>query len=164
MLEVASVLRSCEKEAKTGGDSRFVDCVDSNVELCALTRGRGSSNALRLLLKRASTLAVAFGLYPAGRFAPTRLNPGDHPTRDSVMPDPVASLSRSQLMSAFNVWLRDAGLSFEDVLLANPPNLDQVNDVPSRYGRFLFVEGKPYYHFSETINSVSAKRPMLRCS
>ena len=31
---------------------------------------------------------------------------------------------RSQLMSAFNVWLRDAGLSFEDVLLASPPNLD----------------------------------------
>ena len=31
---------------------------------------------------------------------------------------------RSQLMSAFNVWLRDAGLSFEDMLLASPPNLD----------------------------------------
>jgi hypothetical protein len=113
LLEVASVLRSYEEEAKTGGDSRFVDCVDSNVELCALTRRRRSSNALRFLLKRASTLAVAFGLYPAGRFAPTRLNPGDHPTRDSVMLDPVASLSWTFPQSAslaFRPALSIAGL------------------------------------------------------
>ena len=52
LLEVASVLRSYEEEAKTGGDSRFVDCVDSNVELCALTRRRSSSNALRFFLSK----------------------------------------------------------------------------------------------------------------
>ena len=44
-----------------------------------------------------------------------------------------------------------------------------MNDVLSRYGRFPVCGGKAlllitYYHFSDTINSVSAKRPMLRRS
>ena len=41
----------------------------------------------------------------------------------------LTSSVRSQLMSAFNAWLRDAGLSFEDVFLASLPNLDRENDV-----------------------------------
>ena len=289
ILETASVLRSFEAEAMRGGDLRFVSFIDSNVALCALARGRSSSDALKLLLKRASTTAVAFGLYHAGRFAPTRLNPGDHPTRDSDIPPPTSSLYsgsdavhlrwiaslagirrwsanwirlsillcpswigffshpssyrrlgqllgidppllmdfdstlgfpgegpmncqlvswiclliifgvagavgvrngdalrrdlrkglelpegrrvteatnsvRAQLVSTFNSWLRDVGLSYDSVFQANPPDLDQVNAVLTRYGRHLFAEGKPYYHFAETINAVSARRPILRRS
>ena len=48
--------------------------------------------------------------------------------------------------------------------MANPPNLDVINQHLTDYGRFLFKEGKPYFHFSETINSISAKRPVLRRS
>ena len=287
LLEIASVLRSYEHEAKGGGDSRFTNFVDSNVGLCALTRGRSSSDAMKHMLKRASTLAVSYGLYPAGRFAPTRLNPADHPTRDTEIPPAVrnvfhgclpvhlrwiaslrglrrwasnwvrlalllcpswifffsdhsssrrhgkipfmnpnlrldfdatlgfpgegpSSLSlkwfcfvltlaslggavgkshgdlqrrqmrdgvelpegrrvtsttasvRTQLMSSFLRWLHDVGLSFDEIFLANPPDLDKINGVLCRYGRFLFAEGKPYYHLSETINSVSAKRPILQ--
>ena len=86
LLEVASALRVYEKEAKRGGDVRFCFLVDSHVALRALARGRSSSLALRHLLKRASCLSVAFGLYAAGRFTPTRYNPADCPTRDKELP------------------------------------------------------------------------------
>lgn len=71
---------------------------------------------------------------------------------------------RVQLMSYFHSWLHEAGMSFDEVFLANPPDFDKINSVLSRYGRVLFSEGKPYYHFSETINAVSARRPVLRRS
>ena len=71
---------------------------------------------------------------------------------------------RNQLTAAFNSWLREVGLSYDDVFQANPPDLDRINSVLTRYGKYLFSEGKPYYHFAETINSVSAKRPILRRS
>lgn len=67
VLEKAAALRAYEAEAMKGGDLRFVSLIDSHVALCALTRGRSASGALRHLLKRAS----AISLYQAGRFAPT---------------------------------------------------------------------------------------------
>ena len=91
ILEMAAALRAFEAEAIRGGDLRFVSFIDSNVALCALIRGRSASGALRMLLKRASTISVAYGLYHAGRFAPTRLNPADHPTRDAAILPPIAS-------------------------------------------------------------------------
>lgn len=72
ILETASALRAYEHEALRGGDLRFVSLIDSNVALRALRRGRTSSLALRGMLKRASSLSLAFGLYQAGRFAPSR--------------------------------------------------------------------------------------------
>ena len=294
LLEVASALRVYEKEAKDGGDVRFCSLVDSHVALRALARGRSSSLALRHLLKRASCLSVAFGLYSAGRFTPTRFNPADCPTRDKELPPKLrllvdgcseeelmwlsglcqmrrwisnwlrlsillrpqwiaffssseslrrygpafpcnldfpmdfdqtlgfpgegpcptwllfgrfwfwlflglsrwvvssaapwvtdasrraaraglelpegrrvtqaTSSVRGSLMAKFNLWLRDSGSSFDSVFLANPPDYDKVNAELVRYGRFLFAQGKPYYHFTETINAVSAKRPILRRS
>ena len=289
ILEMAAALRAFEAEAIRGGDLRFVSFIDSNVALCALIRGRSASGALRMLLKRASTISVAYGLYHAGRFAPTRLNPADHPTRDAALLPPIASSVetlddeelrwlasvrglrrwasnwlrlcillcpfwtgffsdhsslrrygplvafdpplpldfdstlgfpgegpgpyrwfgflwtlasmdvgravgvshgdaerqrqraglelpdgrrltpltvsiRSQLAAAFEGWLRNEGLSFDMIFHANPPDLDRVNAVLTRYGRYLFSAGKPYYHLSETINLVSARRPILRRS
>ena len=289
VLEAAAALRAYEAEALRGGDLRFVGFIDSQVALRALVRGRSSSDALRCLLKRASTISTAYGLYQAGRYAPTRMNPADHPTRDTEIPertspgfgalssrelrwlsslsglrrwtanwirvslllcpswisffsshhcfrqygpaydlDPLSFMDfnpslgfpgegphlrqligmlslltfcrlggcvgashgdalrrkrreglelpegrrvtqltssvRSQLAAALNGWLRQEGLSFESVFLENPPDLDKVNNVLSKYGRFLFAEGKPYYHLAETINLVSAKRPILRRS
>ena len=288
LLEMASALRAYEAEAIRGGDLRFVEMIDSHVALCALTRGRSSSGALRPLLKRASTLLLAYGLYQVGRFAPTRMNPADCPTRDQPLPEPtcpafegasdvelrwIASLSkmrrwisnwarlclllcpswlqfftdtsscrryghltalslpdfmdfdstlgfpgegwfsplvglifvlsrldvagavgashgdalrreqrvgielpegrrvtqltssiRAQLGAAFNCWLREQGLDYDSIFQANPPDLDKVNQILTRYGRFLFSSGKPYYHLSETINLVSARRPILRRS
>ena len=292
LLEIASALRTYEKEAKGGGDVRFCSLVDSHVALRALARGRSSSLAMRQLLKRASGLSVAFGLYNAGRFTPTRHNPADCPTRDKELPPRLqllveglseedlvwmsgfcqlrrwlanwlrlalllrpqwisffssreslrnygqaaalnldfpmdfdqtlgfpgegpsallvghflfwvflgmtglggssaapwstdesrraaragielpegrrvtetTSSVRTSLMAKFCQWLRETGSSFDGVFLANPPNLDLINAELVRYGRFLFAQGRPYYHYTETINSVSARRPVLRRS
>lgn len=291
LLEVASGLRVFEEEAKQGGDVRFVNLYDSHVALCSINRGRTSSLALRPLLKRASSLSIAYGLYHAGRFTPTRLNPADHPTRDSDIPAPTRSLAphlpqevrwlctlkglrrwtsnwirlsillvpswisffadpsasrrypptiglrsrssmdfdqtlgfpgegpqwlrafwgipfwilltgwtpvavavpshgdlqrqksragielpegrrvteqtssfRAQLLVNLGSWLRTVGTSFDDLIWENPPNLDKINSFLANYGRYLFDQGKPYSHYSETLNAVSTKRPVLRRS
>ena len=89
ILEAAAALKAFESVALRGGDLRFVSLIDSHVALCALVRGRSSSMALRHILKRASTISLAYGLYHAGHFAPTRMNPADHPTRDTDIPEPL---------------------------------------------------------------------------
>lgn len=76
----------------------------------------------------------------------------------------LTSSIRAQLGAASNCWLRNEGMSFDEIFMANPPDCDKVNSVLTRYGRFLFASGKPYYRLSETINLVSSKRPLLRCS
>ena len=70
----------------------------------------------------------------------------------------------SGLAAALSAWLRNEGLCFDEIFLSNPPDLDRVNQVLTKYGRYLFSSGKPYYHLSETINLISAKRPILRRS
>eukprot|EP00435_Cladocopium_sp_Y103_P022128 s659_g5.t1 len=64
----------------------------------------------------------------------------------------------------FTSWLAQKQIVFDEVFMANPPNLDAINQLLTDYGRFLFYAGKPYFQFSETINSVSARRPVLRRS
>ena len=54
-------------------------------------RGRTSSDGMRPILKRISSTSVAYGLYGHGRFAPTRINPADAPTRRYKIPPPVPS-------------------------------------------------------------------------
>eukprot|EP00438_Fugacium_kawagutii_P033656 Skav204053 [mRNA] locus=scaffold3:301963:308610:- [translate_table: standard] len=104
LLEVAASLRVMEIEARAGGDVRYVNLVDSQVALCSQAKGRSSSLALRNLLKRASTMSVAFGLYQAGRFCTTRLNGADHPTRGTELPRPTTSLTHGCDTSQM-IWL-----------------------------------------------------------
>ena len=89
ILETAATLKLFRDVAAEGGDARFVFLGDSHVSRSALARGRTSSYALRPLLKQASSICIAYGLYAAGRYAPTRWNPADHPTRDTTIPQPV---------------------------------------------------------------------------
>ena len=87
LLETAAVLHLFRQKAREGGDERFVFLEDSHVSRSALARGRTSSNALRPMLRKAGALTTAYGLYPAGRFAPTRMNPADAPTRSRAIED-----------------------------------------------------------------------------
>lgn len=312
LLETASTLRLMRRLAREGGDSRTVYLGDSHVSRSSLMRGRTSSNALRPFLRQNAALSVAYGLYMAGRFTPTRIMPADHPSRDADIPPPVPSsilrklpvkalqwiqkvtksrrwasnwirlvlllnpdlpfffssqeclrihpvthlpsplahmdfdatlgfpgegpgfgfmplssqiiilllpclcqslrlsgwiwvmsvgvgavppkggishgdrmrqtaragvtlgdgrrtteatvAARVDLLERFKSWLIGKSFDFEEVFMANPPNLDAINQHLTDYGRFLFREGKPYFHFSETINSVAARRPVLRRS
>ena len=112
---------------------------------------------------------IIIGFYLAG----ATFSHGDAARRSArsgiVLPEgrrvTAATISvRSNLFSAFNGWLRSSGLSYDDIFQASPPDLDLINSVLTKYGRFLFAEGKPYYNFSETINAVSTRRPILRRS
>ena len=311
LLETSAVLRFFRNRAREGGDQRFVFLSDSNVARSALARGRTSSNAMRPLLKKAAALAIAYGLYPAGRFSPTRMNPADAPSRGKPVPAPVRSsiinllglpalhwlsqkpklrrcfanwcrlvillvpdffearwsgdwrryraswilpdeflpaisqfdstlgfpgegpfaifallglmlspapsplswflvlscplscqgargrppdpfvvchgdaarqrarsgielgagrrvtestaLSRTALVENFQKWLQESGIDF-GLFMQNPPDLDRINALLTDYGRFDFKAGKPYYHYSESINGLVTLRPILRRS
>ena len=76
----------------------------------------------------------------------------------------LTAATRVDLLARFQNWLNGKGISFEDVFLANPPNLDEINKILCDFARNLFRLGKPYYHYSETINSVASRRPLLRRS
>ena len=100
LLETSATLRLYRCLALGGGDSRFVYFGDSHVSRRALARGRTSSLALRPMLKRAAVLCLGFGLYPAGRFAPTRLNPADAPSRDGEIEEAVQHMIARSLSPA----------------------------------------------------------------
>ena len=72
------------------------------------------------------------------------------------------SANRAYLLSGFQIWLEEHGTSFDTVVLGKNCDLDSLNQWLVEYGRWLFASGKPYYYFSETINAVSVKRPILR--
>ena len=311
LLETSAVLRLYRNRAREGGDLRFAFFEDSHVSRSSLARGRTSSDAMRPLLRKAAALTIGYGLYPAGRFSPTRWNPADAPSRNKdidppvphsliqlvglpglhwlsqkpklrrpfsnwvrivllclpdyanrrchgdwrryraswILPDeflhrisqfdstlgypgegpsaifalfwtlfsaapcslswifvlscPVScqgargapsdpfvvghgdaarqraragielgagrrvtestATARTALVENFRRWLPSCGYEFE-LFLANPPDLDRINSVLAEYGRFLFRAGKPYYHYSESINGLVSIRPILRRS
>ena len=79
--------RGYRKVASRGGDCGFTYVGHSRVSRSALARGRTSSVALRPFLKKSAALCLGFGLYPAGHFGPTRLNPRDAPSRkEEILP------------------------------------------------------------------------------
>ena len=53
--------------------------VDSHVSRSAISKGRSASNPLKGMMKTSAAICIAFGIYPAGRFCPTRLNLSDCP-------------------------------------------------------------------------------------
>ena len=63
--------------------------VDSQVALGCINKGRSSAKTLQPVLQRAAALQLAGGLFPGLSYAPTRLIPADHPTRDREIPDAV---------------------------------------------------------------------------
>jgi len=96
ILESRVVLSLLKKLALTSPGVRQVVALDSNVGLSALAKGRSPSYGLRPCVRKTGATVVAGRLYPAYQFAPTRLNPADHPTRDNALPPPLlSSLSSS---------------------------------------------------------------------
>ena len=47
---------------------------------------------------------LAYGIYETGRYAPTRLNPADHTTRDAMTPEPLLEVLPSGQMRSFDGW------------------------------------------------------------
>ena len=69
---------------------------------------------------------------------------------------------RDKLLSAFGAWLNDQGFSLDEIITGQTIDAETVNLLLERYGRAMFRAGRPYGHYSETINAVGGKRPGLR--
>ena len=86
IFESYSLVSLLKKLTAEGGDCRFSALLDSRVAKGAHSKGRSSSNALRLSLQKAGSYILAGNLHPSYGFAPTRLNVADAPTRDRELP------------------------------------------------------------------------------
>ena len=75
---------------------------------------------------------------------------------------PKTKDSREKLLRWFDDWLQSQDMTLEALLDARTFDVETVNLVLERYGRALYNSGRPYGHYSETINAVGSKRPNLR--
>ena len=82
VLESQAYVTMLRIMARTGRGARFSALLDSRVAKGSRAKGRSSAKALKPTLSQSAALQVAYGLYPALGFAPTRLNVADDPTRD----------------------------------------------------------------------------------
>ena len=74
----------------------------------------------------------------------------------------TTSQVRTLLLARFESWLNGHGMSGDQQIFSPQADADSINKLLVRYGKWLFSEGKPYYHYSETINGIASKRPVLR--
>ncbi|CAE7881265.1 fat-7, partial [Symbiodinium microadriaticum] len=77
--------------------------------------------------------------------------------------EPKTRQRREVLWQAFLEWLDANGVErgiflHTDGLI----DIDTINAILARYGRALYQAGKPYSHFSETLNSFASRVPKLR--
>ena len=89
VLELASAVSVLGSVAKSHSSVRFASFLDSSVCRGALAKGRSASYALQPGLRRACAWCIAFDLYPAWPFSPTRLKVADDPSRGSEPRVPV---------------------------------------------------------------------------
>ena len=77
---------------------------------------------------------------------------------------PATQKHRDKLLAVFSEWLDGHGISLDELLMRASPDVEALNVLLEKYGRELFRSGRPYGHYSETLNAVSARRPRIRRS
>ena len=75
---------------------------------------------------------------------------------------PATTLNRDQLFSAFSTWCGNEGVFLDQLLENSLQYVEEINALLLRYGRCLYQSGRPYGHFSETINAVVSRKAVLR--
>ncbi|CAE7233811.1 unnamed protein product [Symbiodinium sp. CCMP2456] len=183
-LESDATLALYKRIALEGGDRRCAIITDSSVVLGAHSKGRTSARVIKQPVRKASTTVIAGGVYPGLSFGPTRWNVADDPTRSEPLRKPSGvplcyGLSRDDLraLSALRGlskpranWVRLAlGLSTEvtgralgSYFEAKPFDTENFVELIIAFGRDLYNSGRPYWHYSETINALTALKPALR--
>ncbi|CAE7233167.1 unnamed protein product, partial [Symbiodinium sp. KB8] len=73
-----------------------------------------------------------------------------------------AGSSVAQETTSHKAWLAERGRSLESFLSENPPEVQALNTSLVAYGRELYDAGRPYWIYSETVNSVAARAPTVR--
>ena len=70
---------------------------------------------------------------------------------------------RSKLLDDFRCWLFSVhGVSLSQLLSAKPRDPEEVSRWLISYGQDMFLSGKAYGKFAETINAVAQARPVIR--
>lgn len=71
---------------------------------------------------------------------------------------------RDKLLEDFDNWLQADGVSLEQLIGSAELDIEFLNLQLERYGRSLYLSGRPYGHYAyaEIINGVSGKRPRVR--
>ena len=77
--------------------------------------------------------------------------------------EPKTRQRREVLWQAFLEWLDANGVERSIFLHTDGLiDIDTINAILARYGRALYQAGKPYSHFSETLNGFASRVPKLR--
>ena len=74
----------------------------------------------------------------------------------------VTKLNRDRLLKNFADWLKTKGNCLATLLEGAYKDPEKLNRLLSEYGRALFDAGRPYSHYSETINAVGSSMPSIR--
>ena len=69
---------------------------------------------------------------------------------------------RARLLEGFSEWLVEIGTNIDELLDPRTLDIEAVNLMLERFGRQLYLSGRPYNHYAETINAVASKRPSIR--
>lgn len=70
---------------------------------------------------------------------------------------------RGKLLAAFDSWLgENFRIDLESLLNTSPLDIDAISDALVAYGRDMFRSGKSYGRYSETINALTSRKPILR--
>jgi len=155
ILETRVVLALMKRLALSTPGIRQVVALDSNVGLSALAKGRSPSYGLRPCVRKTGATVVAGRLYPAYQFAPTRLNPADHPTSDNLIPEPSqqawppeASLEELLDFAEVNMLSRPAANWVRLFTLVRKPPYDWLG--PEHSWRFAHFSVKHYPYVSQS--------------
>ena len=71
-------------------------------------------------------------------------------------------LRRERLKQCLLDWLAHQGYVWTDVGNWVRKDVTKLNEVLVQYGRWLYDEGFPYYHFSECLNLITSEFPIVR--
>ena len=75
---------------------------------------------------------------------------------------PATTLNRDNLFKVFDEWCDSEGICFSSLLENSMKFIEEINILLVKYGKVLYSSGRPYGHYSETINSVVARKAILR--
>ena len=76
---------------------------------------------------------------------------------------PRTGSNRADLAAAFSRWLLEVGgFDLRALIEAKPLDAEMIADWLVCYGQDLYGSGRPYWHYAETVNAVTALRPVLR--
>ena len=75
---------------------------------------------------------------------------------------PLTRTNRDKLLDQFRDWLAEKGFCLQQVLNEAYTEPEKVVEFLVRYGKELYEAGRPYSHYSETVNAVGASKPTIR--